>query len=134
MPFVLDASVSACWLLLDEMDSRADAAFARLDTDQAVAPALWWFEIRNIFIINERRGRLDAADTHRALALLEDLPILIDRAPDDSLILTLARRHRLTVYDAAYLELALRNGLPLATLDAELSVAARAENVELLGA
>lgn len=133
MPFVIDASVSASWLLHDEDDPRAGAAYDRLDTDEAIVPALWWFETRNIFVINERRGRIDPEKTQQALALLADLPIHLDHSPDDALILTLARRHRLTVYDAAYLALAKRQTLPLATLDGSLAAAASAEGVVLIG-
>lgn len=132
MPFVIDASVSASWLLPDESDARAVAAYDRLDTDEAFAPWLWWFEIRNIFITSERRGRIEPEKTHRALTLLARLPVHIDHAPDETAILALARRYRLTVYDAAYLELALRGGMPFATLDAALATAARTENVLLL--
>lgn len=133
MPFVIDASVTASWLLPDETDARADQAYALLDTDSAVAPGLWWFELRNIFIVNERRGRIDQAKTQRALELLASLPIRLDHDAEEAALLALARRHRLTVYDAAYLELAQRQGLSLATLDDELARAARAEKVVLIG-
>jgi predicted nucleic acid-binding protein len=133
MPFVVDASVTASWLLPDESDPRAEQAYERLDSDSAVAPGLWWFELRNIFIVNERRGRLDQSATRRALELLASLPIRLDHAAGEATLLALARQHRLTVYDAAYLELAQREGLPLATLDEELARAARAEKVILIG-
>lgn len=132
MPFVVDASVTACWLMPDEAHPLATVAYQRLAADHAIAPALWWFEVRNLLVVNERRGRLDAAKSDRALALLRRHPILIDRLPDEPAILALARRHRLTVYDAAYLELALRQAVPLATLDDALTAAARAENVGLM--
>jgi predicted nucleic acid-binding protein len=83
-------------------------------------------------IVNERRGRLDRAKTSRALRLLAGLPIAIDTDVEETALMELARRHRLTVYDAAYLELALRKGHPLATLDAALSIAARSETVRLI--
>ena len=63
MPFVLDAAIPACWAFQDEQDPRAKAAFARIKTEEAVVPALWWFEIRNIFIMNERRKRITESDT-----------------------------------------------------------------------
>jgi len=134
MPFVIDASVAATWLLPDEGHAVAIAAYERLLSDHAVAPSLWWFEMRNIFISNERRGRLDGEKTSRALALLSDLPIQLDHAPDSAALLELARRHRLTAYDAAYLELAQRLNLPLASLDQELCAAATAVGVELIRA
>jgi predicted nucleic acid-binding protein len=96
-------------------------------------PALWWFEVRNALAVNERRGRLGEADTAAFLRALARLSIGFDRSPDEAALLALARRHRLTVYDAAYLELAQREGLPLATLDAALRDAAAASGVALLG-
>ena len=133
MPFVLDASVAATWLMPDEADSRAETAFALLPESGAVAPGLWWFEIRNIFLTNERRGRLDGGQASRALALLEALPIALDHAANGSALLTLAREHKLTAYDAAYLELAQRENIALATLDEALARAARATGVPVVG-
>lgn len=133
MPFVVDASVAACWLLPDETDHRADAAFDRFPTDTALAPSLWWFEMRNIFLLSERRGRLNSARTEQLFSLLNKMPIEIDRHPNETELMTLARRHKLTAYDAAYLELALRQHLPLATLDSALMRAAKAEGVEVIG-
>ena len=133
MPFVVDASVAASWLLPDERHVVAEAAYKRIAHEQAVAPALWWFELRNMLIVNERRGRLDSVKTARALRLLRALPVAIDTGVEEDTLMQLARRHRLTVYDAAYLELALRERLALATLDAALAAAARAEAVSLIG-
>jgi len=132
MPFVLDASIPACWALQDEQDSRADAAFVRMKTEEAVVPSLWWFEIRNILLINERRKRITESDTGVFLRDLAGLRVRIDREPDENVVLTLARTHRLSVYDAAYLELAVRQAIPLATLDAQLTAAARAEGSGLI--
>jgi predicted nucleic acid-binding protein len=133
MPFVVDASVAACWLLPDETDHRADAAFARFPNDSALVPSLWWFEMRNILLSSERRGRLNPSTTVQFLSLLNNMPIQIDRNPDETAMMTLARRHKLTAYDASYLELAAREGLPLATLDSALMRAAKAESVEVIG-
>jgi predicted nucleic acid-binding protein len=132
MPFVIDASVAASWLLPDEGHPSATAAYNRLRSDYAVVPSLWWFEIRNIFVMSERRGRLAAEKSDKALALLGSLPIQQDSAPDAAAVLRLARQHRLTVYDAAYLELAQREDVALATLDAELARAASNETVDLI--
>jgi predicted nucleic acid-binding protein len=132
MPFVLDASVSATWCFPDEAHGTAEAAFDLLAGDEAIVPALWWFEIRNILVVNERRGRIDAVETACFLADLERLSIRIDREPDSETVLALARKHNLTGYDAAYLELARRQGLPLASLDRALVAAARADGVPLL--
>jgi predicted nucleic acid-binding protein len=133
MPFVVDASVTASWLLPDEQFSVADEAYARLATDHALVPSLWWFEMRNLFVMNERRGRIDSEKTRRALELLAELPIRVDNGVLEASLLHLARRHQLTVYDSAYLELAQRTSAPLATLDTALANAARQELVPLIG-
>ena len=129
MPFVLDASVAATWCFPDEQVDAADRAFDRLTTDEAVVPRLWWFEIRNVLIVNERRGRATVADTTTFLSDLGRLPIRVDANPGERLVLALARKHRLTVYDAAYLELAVRLDAPVASLDDALNAAARSEGV-----
>jgi predicted nucleic acid-binding protein len=134
MPFVLDASVAACWAFEDEDHPTATLALERIRSDQARVPSLWWFEVRNTLIINERRGRLAEADTAAFLRGLSRLGVTVDRLPEEAGVMTLARKHRLTVYDASYLELAQREALPLATLDADLIRAARAENLSLIGA
>ncbi len=135
MPFVLDASVAACWAFEDEDedDPTADLALERIRTDEALVPGLWWFEVRNILIVSERRGRLAEADTAAFLRGLSRLGIVTDRAPEETAVLTLARAYRLTVYDASYLELAQREMLPLATLDKGLRTAAKAAGTALLG-
>ncbi len=133
MPFVLDASVTACWAFDDEDHPLAALAIERMRTDEAHVPALWWFEVRNILIVNERRGRLTVDHTATFLRALSRLGIAVDTSPDEAAILALARRHRLTVYDAAYLELARREALPLATLDSDLAAAARAEGLVPFG-
>lgn len=132
MAFVLDASAAIAWALRED-DPRAKAARERVGSENATVPTLWWFELRNALVVNERRGRLTERRTARFLRELARLAITMDRAPDEALLLTLTRRHRLTVYDAAYLELAVREALPLATLDAPLAAAARSENVALIG-
>ena len=133
MAFVVDTSVAACWFLPDEYDQVAEKARVLLRTEDTVIPWLFWFEIRNVLLMNERRGRLKVEQTNEALSVLAGLPIRRDLEPDEAVILTLVRDHKLTVYDAAYLELALRLQLPLATLDRQLIVAARAENINLVG-
>jgi predicted nucleic acid-binding protein len=133
MVFVVDTSVTLNWYFADEIAPEADAAFASIGTRDAVVPVLWWFEVRNALVMNERRGRLDVSRTVEILAHLETLPIRADSAQDSETILALARVHRLTVYDAAYLELARRLDAPLATLDQALATAARAAAVPLLG-
>jgi len=133
MGLVLDSSIVGSWCFPDEANPVADAAFATVEADEASVPALWWFEVRNILLMGERRGRIDPAGTAGFLADLEGLPVRIDRKPDSATVLALARMHRLTFYDAAYLELALRLSVPLATLDRAIARAARAAAVPLLG-
>jgi predicted nucleic acid-binding protein len=126
MPFVLDASVTACWAFEDEDHPTAANALERLRTDEGCAPALWWFEVRDTLIVNERRKRLTEKDTAAFLRGLARLGVMIDRSPEEASVLALARQHRLTAYDSAYLELALRRNLPLATLDTQLQRACKA--------
>jgi predicted nucleic acid-binding protein len=133
MPFVIDASIAACWAFDDEDHPVAALALERIRGDEALVPSLWWFEVRNTLIVNERRGRLTEADVTVFLRGLARLGVTIDRTPDEAAILTLARRHRLTVYEASYLELAQREGVLLATLDTDLVNAARGERLRLIG-
>jgi predicted nucleic acid-binding protein len=132
MPFAIDASVVAAWAL-DEDHAVADAAAQRLRGDRAIVPGLWWYELRNVLVIGERRRRLTERRTTQFLSKIAQLAITIDQSPDEPRLMALARRHRLTVYDAAYLELAVREAVPLATLDTALANAARAEAVPLIG-
>jgi predicted nucleic acid-binding protein len=134
MPFVLDASTTACWAFPDEDHADARLALERCRTDEAVVPTLWWFEVRNILVVNERRKRITPADSEAFLRALARLRVRTDREPDERSVLELARNHRLSVYDAAYLELAKRTGVGLATLDGELRKAAAAEGVPVLSA
>ena len=129
MPMVLDASVTASWVLPDEDDPDAAAALERVRTETGLVPALWWYEIRNILLMSERRRRLSAHDTADFLTALSNLPIETDQAASNSEVFRLARVHGLTIYDATYLELAKRTGSPLATLDADLERAARSEGI-----
>jgi predicted nucleic acid-binding protein len=132
MAFVLDASVALSWYFTVETSSTGELAFDRLRGSEAVAPILWWFEIRNALLASERRGRIAAAQTTAILASVGALPIRLDSTERGDPILALARMHRLTFYDAAYLELALRLSAPLATLDRALARAARAAALPLL--
>lgn len=133
MSFVLDASVSACWALDDESHPVADAALSSSGQEGIVVPSLWWFEIRNLLLIAERRNRFTPAKTGIFLGQMQRLDLAIDQATAEDQIFALARRHRLTIYDSAYLELALRRNIPLATLDKQLAAAAEREGVRLIG-
>ena len=134
MPFVLDASVVGCWCFHDEHDARADAAWDLLELkeEQAFVPLHWWFEVRNVVLQGERRGRVTEDYTSQFLRGLERVAINQRGLPDQVRVFALARRYRLTFYDAAYLELAQRERLALATLDEQLANAANAEAVPLI--
>lgn len=124
MPLVLDPSAILALAFDDEVAELAEEVLEKAAADGAVVPAIFWFEVRNVLIVNERRGRLSALETSTFLASLEDLPIEVSPLPPEAPVLALSRQHRLTVYDAAYLELAHRLGAPLATFDGELRAAA----------
>lgn len=136
MSLVLDSSATLAWIYMDERSEAIAHVFDRLTAAGAWVPSLWRLEIANVLEMGVRRGRMDAAFRDATLADLELLPIMTD--PDTGkhawrATLRLAELHRLTLYDAAYLELAKRRGLPLASLDRELRAAAGLEGVELLG-
>jgi predicted nucleic acid-binding protein len=131
MPFVLDASVAGPWILADEPSEAAARIAHRLLSEDALVPALWWYEVRNLLVVCERRGRLERSESDLFLSRLADYPILVDAEVDWDAAMRLARRHQLTVYDASYLELAIRSRVQLATLDVALQRAAGKEGVDL---
>ncbi len=132
MAFVLDASVTAVWAFCDEQQPVADSAFRALDHEQAWVPTLWWYEIRNILLVNERRNRITVAESTQFLIDMDNFPIFVDEEREPGGLFELARLYSLTVHDAAYLELAMRKRVPLATLDKALRLAAEAAGVALL--
>jgi predicted nucleic acid-binding protein len=132
MAFVLDASVSAVWALADESSPVAEMAAIRLKNEIALVPPSWWYEVRNLLVINERRQRMTVDDSAHYLELLSSFPIQIDSIQDDQAIFGFSRQYRLSFYDAAYLAVAQRNRIPLATLDKALKAAALAAGVPLL--
>jgi predicted nucleic acid-binding protein len=134
VPFVLDASVAASWHFEDERSADADAALHALNGDTAIVPIQWWFEIRNVALHGERRGRATPEQTLGFFVKLTELPIELGAMPDDTMVIAAARKHGLTFYDAAYLELAQREKIALATLDDELAAAARAEGIPIVAA
>lgn len=132
---VLDASATFPWLFEDEASPATDALLDHVTEHGAVVPALWFLECTNGLAMAERRGRVDGRSLMAAVALLRRLPLIVDDTPPlraFDAVLDLARTHRLTTYDASYLDLALRRGLPLATSDALLRAAATAVGVALL--
>ena len=132
MAIVLDVSIAAAWCFQDERADAADRAFDELPRVGGVVPGIFRYEIRNVLVVNERRGRIDQAGSARFLMRLRDLRLLQDDAHDEDTVMALARKHGLSAYDAAYLETALRRGDALATLDRDLAGAAAAEGVALL--
>jgi predicted nucleic acid-binding protein len=134
LSLVVDASVALAWVFGDERHDAAWRVVARLREAPAWVPAHFHLEVGNGLLSGLRRGRLTADQAQTAVVALGALPIEVDldtpsRALSESW--SLAARHGLTTYDAAYLELAIRRGLPLATLDGRLASAARAEGVAL---
>ena len=132
---VVDSSVALTWCFEDEQTPAALAMLEAVVEGGAVAPSLWPLEVLNALIMAERRKRVDAAQRQRLSGFLRDLPIVLDEetaAQSWSATVRLAERHRLTVYDAAYLELSQRRDLPLASLDQELRAAAEREGVALV--
>ena len=136
MSLVLDSSVTLAWFYNDEITPAVANVFDSVATGGAWVPSLWRLEVANILEMGLRRERHDLAFLHATLADLSLLPISLDPETDRQAwnrTLRFANRHRLTLYDAAYLELAQRRGLPLAALDRDLRTAAAAEQLPLLG-
>ena len=132
MSFVLDASVAAGWMLKDEKHPEAAFAFARLLTDGGFVPSIWWYEVRNLLVVSERRGRLTRSDVETLRVDLVALPVSVEGPPEEDDNFEIAWRHSLTFYDAAYIELARRKQLPLASLDNKMRAVAQLERVSLL--
>ena len=136
MSLVLDSSVALASVINLETTPAVLRAMDLVIANCAWVPSLWRIEVANVLEMGVRRNRFDASFRSKALADLSMLPISLDAETDRQAwgaTLQLAARHRLTLYDAAYLELALRRAIPLATLDVELRAAASAEGVKLLG-
>jgi predicted nucleic acid-binding protein len=133
---VLDASVAVAWCFSDEGTAFTEAILDLLaDGGEAVAPAIWPFEVANAVLMGERRKRITPAQATAVLQRIGDLPVTLDPVRIDRAFgstLLLARNEQLTEYDAAYIELALREGLPLATLDDRLRRAARNSGIVLV--
>jgi predicted nucleic acid-binding protein len=125
--FVLDCSVVFAWFFGDESNSYADAVAKGLATSSAIVPAIWPLEVANTLVVGERRNRCTAAQATAFLSRLGNLPIDVDDQSAQAAWLTtlpIARSQKLSAYDAAYLELAVREGVAIATLDERLQAAA----------
>ena len=132
MAIVIDVSIAASWCFADEQSGTAERTLGELPRLGGVIPGIFRHEIRNVLIVNERRGRIDQTGSARFLMRLRELRLLQDDAHDENAVMALARKHRLSAYDATYLETALRRVDSLATLDRHLANAAAAEGVALI--
>jgi predicted nucleic acid-binding protein len=131
---VIDASVALAWCFPDEASDYADGVLVALDGRTAMVPAIWPVEVANALLVGERRKRIRQPEVRRFLELLKGLSILEDGQPfaeTVSNILPLAREYDLSAYDAAYLDVAVRHGAPLATLDKALQKAGRAAGLKI---
>ncbi len=137
MPFVLDASTTLAWIFDDEESAVANAASERSYSDQAVVPHHWFLEVVSGMLKAERQRRIDVAGAAGFLDRLTALDLESEATESSTLlraVLPLARAHRLSMYDAAYLELAQRRGLDLAAIDGPLVGAARRQGVTVIDA
>lgn len=135
MSMVVDCSFAAAWCFADQETERTAALLREVQSTGMCVPAVWPFEVANVLLMAERLGRLTVEQRDTFLAILSSLAVEIEPGPLDHVIgnaMPLARRLRLTVYDASYLEMALRRGLPLATRDKELIAAAESAGVDVL--
>lgn len=133
---VLDCSIAMTWCFEDEATDATRAVLERMESEYALVPSLWRVEIANVLAITERRGRITRARATEFVEALAELSILVDEETSSRAlgpILELARSQNLPSYDAAYLELAMRRGVPLATTDRALRAAAESAGVPLLG-
>jgi len=133
-PIVIDNSVVMSWCFEDEASDYADSVLNELKITSAMVPSIWPYEVVNVLLVAERQKRLKQAESVQFVTLLSQLSILVDEdSPEKSMkdVLALGRETGLSSYDAAYLELAMRNGFPLATIDKKLTAAAKAVDVNL---
>jgi len=133
--FVIDNSVVMTWCFKDEASQYADLILDRLEDSDGFVPSIWPLEVCNVLLVAERKKRIGEADSARFIALLSELPIIVEQEPPERMIkeiFALARKHKLSSYYASYLDLAMRKGLPIATLDRNLIAAAKRSNVPIL--
>ncbi len=135
MRFILDCSSTMPWILKNDPSAYAGEVLKQLISSEALVPRIWALEVANVLLVYERRKRLRPAESTAFLRLLQDLPITTAETSckqDFSSVLSIARQYQLTAYDAAYLDLALTENLPLATLDRKLRVVMCDAGVSLL--
>ena len=137
MLFVLDNSVSMRWLFKDGTEADllyAEQVLEALKEGSAVVPGVWWLEVSNVIVRAEAQQLLPETQSRKVLDTLRKIPITVDSSPVEQLweqTLHLARKFHVSAYDAAYLELAIRQNIVLATLDADLARAARQSKTQL---
>lgn len=132
--FVLDNSVVMSWCFKDEANQYADSVLDKLSKTTAIVPSIWPLEVVNVLLVAERRKRIKEADSVRFITLLSQLPIIVEEERKDQImidLLSFARLNNLSSYDASYLNLAMKKGAPIASLDKKLLEAATAVNVEV---
>ncbi len=133
--FAIDNSVIMTWCFKDEASQYADLILDRLEVSDGFVPSIWPLEVCNVLLVAERKKRIGEADSARFIELLSELPIIVEQEPPERMIkeiFALARKHKLSSYDASYLDLAMRKGLPIATLDEKLIAAAKRCKVPIL--
>ena len=133
--FVVDNSVVMSWCFNDEASKYGDSVLDRLAQSTAMVPPIWPLEVVNVLLVAERRNRLKQVDSVRFITLLSQLPIVVEHeGPERKMkdLLSLGRANNLSSYDAAYLDLAMRNDCPIATLDKKLIEAAKNVDVAIL--
>ncbi len=131
---VIDASVALAWFFPDETSDYADGVLVALEGQTMLVPTLWAIEITNAVLVAERRKRINRPEIRRFVALLNELTVVLDSPPvadTMSNLLPLAREYGLSTYDASYLDVAMRHGAPLATLDSNLQKAGRKAGIEI---
>jgi predicted nucleic acid-binding protein len=134
--FVIDTSVTMAWLFKDESTPATQRLFDDLSAKQAIVPSWWYVEVANVLAVAERKGRVSLDQSADFIDVLQSADIVEDDEASSRAfthLLPLCRAHRLTSYEAMYLELAMRRRLPLATLDEPLRKAAKKLGVKLLG-
>ena len=133
--FVVDNSVVMSWCFKDETNQYADAILDRLSDATAFVPSIWPLEVVNVLLVAERKKRLSEADSVRFITLLSQLPIIVEHERPERMmkdLLALARSNNLSSYDASYLDLSMRKGIPISTLDTRLITASKKTNIPIL--
>ena len=133
--FVLDCSLTMSWFFPDEITEYSESIMDALLNGEAVVPHIWFYEVTNTLQVGERKKRLQRSESIGILERLQQLSIILDNTKTNTImpeLLSLAGKYKLSAYDAAYIELSLRLGLPLATCDKQMAESAIAEGIKLM--